>query len=130
MHWDSFLWEEVTMCSEIQSSGKINIREFLFLRIWKKLLYKKVKALNQSSSLSQYETFSNFSGYYLVQFVNNYNFFIWIKIFQLLLSVPSSTSSTTLCPSIRAFKFPSGCVCHGETSDDKESDIHAVISIA
>jgi len=49
---------------------------------------------------------------------------------QLLLSVPSSTTSTTLCPSIRAFKFPSGCVCHGEISDDKESDIHAVISIA
>ena len=81
MHWDSFLWEEVTMCAEVQSSGKINIREFLFFKIWKKVLYKKAKmarALIQSSSLSklQSETFSIFSGYYFVQFVNNYNVFI------------------------------------------------------
>jgi len=33
---------------------------------------------------------------------------------QLLLSLPSTMLSTSLCPSIRAFKFPSGCVCHAE----------------
>ena len=40
--------------------------------------------------------------------------------FQLLLSLPSSLSSTSLCPSIRAFKFPSGCVCHAETKSDQD----------
>jgi len=34
---------------------------------------------------------------------------------QMLLSLPSSSTTTSLCPSIRAFKFPSGCVCHVET---------------
>eukprot|EP00090_Calanus_glacialis_P041374 TRINITY_DN7295_c0_g1_i3.p1 TRINITY_DN7295_c0_g1~~TRINITY_DN7295_c0_g1_i3.p1 ORF type:complete len:671 (-),score=125.25 TRINITY_DN7295_c0_g1_i3:79-2091(-) len=40
--------------------------------------------------------------------------------YQLLLSLPSSLSSTSLCPSIRAFKFPSGCVCHAETKSDQD----------
>jgi len=40
---------------------------------------------------------------------------------QLLLSLPSSTSSShSSCPSIRAFKFPSGCVCHAETKSDQD----------
>jgi len=45
--------------------------------------------------------------------------------YQLLLSLPSSSSHTPLCPSIRAFKFPSGCVCHAETKSDQDlvSDI-------
>jgi len=47
--------------------------------------------------------------------------------YQLLLSLPSSSSSTSLCPSIRAFKFPSGCVCHAETKSDQDlvSDINS-----
>jgi len=46
---------------------------------------------------------------------------------QLLLSLPSISSSTSLCPSIRAFKFPSGCVCHAETMNDEDliSDSHS-----
>ena len=50
---------------------------------------------------------------------NSFNFF------QLLLSLPASTSHTPLCPSIRAFKFPSGCVCHAETKSEQDlvSDI-------
>jgi len=39
---------------------------------------------------------------------------------QLLLSIPSNTFSTSLCPSIRAFKFPSGCVCHAESTNEEE----------
>jgi len=47
--------------------------------------------------------------------------------YQLLLSLPSSLSSTPTCPSIRAFKFPSGCVCHSETKSDQDigSDTHS-----
>jgi len=40
--------------------------------------------------------------------------------YQLLLSLPSSNTSSSLCPSIRAFKFPSGCVCHAETKGDQD----------
>ena len=41
--------------------------------------------------------------------------------FQFLLSLPSSyrPPKTSHCPSIRAFKFPSGCVCHAETSSEQ-----------
>jgi len=51
---------------------------------------------------------------------------------QLLLSLsstPYSLSSTPSCPSIRAFKFPSGCVCHAEIDSDQdiESDIDYVL---
>ena len=38
---------------------------------------------------------------------------------QILLSLPSTllTSERYLCPTMRAFKFPSGCVCHAQTSE-------------
>jgi len=39
---------------------------------------------------------------------------------QLLLSLSSSISSNSLCPSIRAFKFPSGCVCHAESTSEEK----------
>jgi len=41
--------------------------------------------------------------------------------YQFLLSLPSShrPPKTSHCPSIRAFKFPSGCVCHAETSSEQ-----------
>lgn len=40
--------------------------------------------------------------------------------YQLLLSLPASSSSSTetSCPSLRAFRFPSGCVCHAETTGE------------
>ena len=43
---------------------------------------------------------------------------------QMLLSLSTSTPSkeeeTVQCPSIRAFRFPSGCVCHAEVVGGEE----------
>jgi len=38
--------------------------------------------------------------------------------YQLLLSLPASSSTTGSCPSLHAFRFPSGCVCHAETTGE------------
>jgi len=54
--------------------------------------------------------------------------------YQMLLSLPTSTpsredssqaSEAVQCPSIRAFRFPSGCVCHAEIVSDEESHEHS-----
>jgi len=45
---------------------------------------------------------------------------------QFLLSLPKSLPEATVCPSIRTFRFPSGCVCHTET--DFESDLEKEVS--
>jgi len=52
--------------------------------------------------------------------------------YQMLLSLPASTPTKLqpedppLCPSIKAFRFPSGCVCHAEVTGagDHESESH------
>ena len=52
---------------------------------------------------------------------------------KMLLSLPTSTpsredssqpSGAVQCPSIRAFRFPSGCVCHAEIVSGEESHDH------
>jgi len=54
--------------------------------------------------------------------------------YQMLLSLPTSTpsredssqpSEAVQCPSIRAFRFPSGCVCHAEIVSGEESEEHS-----
>ena len=35
-------------------------------------------------------------------------------------STPSKEEETVQCPSIRAFRFPSGCVCHAEVVGGEE----------
>jgi len=53
--------------------------------------------------------------------------------YQMLLSLPTSTpsredssqsSETVQCPSIRAFRFPSGCVCHAEIVSGEDKHEH------